>query len=147
MGLNKMQLIGRLGADPEVRHTTGGTAVCELNVAISDRRKVRDEWTDHTEWVRCVVFGKRAENVAKFLSKGSQVYVEGKLTTEKWEKDGITRYTTKVIVDDVQFLDGKKDGGSRGGQHSDSLPGQERDYPMDRGGNAQREGLDDDIPF
>jgi single-strand DNA-binding protein len=157
MGLNRMELIGNLGQDPEVRHTGSGMAVCELSIAVNERVKKGDQWESHTEWIRCVVFGKRAENVAKFLSKGSQVYIEGKWRTEKWEKDGVTRYTTKVLVDDVQFLDGKKDGASRGGQHGG---GGSADYESQRKtgwagttepasdyGTPNREGLDDDIPF
>ena len=151
MSLNKAQLIGNLGADPEIRHTQGGTAVCELRIATTERRKTGDEWKEHTEWHRVVVWAKRAENCSKYLSKGSKVYVEGRMTTRSWDdKDGNKRYTTEIVADDVQFLDSKKDSGSRGGHNgpSESLPGADRDYPMDRGGNgAHGGGPDDDLPF
>lgn len=147
MSLNKAMLIGNLTADPELRHTQSGAAVCEMRMATNERRKFGDEWKDHAEYHRVVVWSKRAENCAKYLSNGSKVYVEGRLSTRAWEdKDGNKRYTTEIVADDVQFLDSKKDGGSRS-NHSESLPGYDRDDPMDRGGNAQREGLDDDIPF
>lgn len=119
--VNKVILVGRLGADPKSRNTNSGTTVVHLRIATSERRKDRDsgEWTEHTEWHRVVCFGSTAESVARFLSKGRQVYVEGRLRTNKWQdRDGNDRYTTEVVGDRVQFLDSKKDGGGNGGNNN-----------------------------
>lgn|SRR5512139_1981717 len=102
--VNKVILIGNLGADPEVRATGSGTAVCELRLATS--MKVKDE--DKTEWHRVVVWEKAAENAGKYLSKGSKVYVEGRLQTRSYEdKEGNTRYTTEIVANQLTFLDSK----------------------------------------
>lgn len=111
--VNKIILIGNLGADPEKRYTGSGQAVCNLRMATTDR------WTDkqgnkqeRTEWHRVVVYGPQAENCEKYLSKGRQVYVEGSIRTRQWEdQQGNTRYTTEVIAQRVQFLGGP--GGTR----------------------------------
>lgn len=105
-GVNKSIIIGFLGADPELRHTGAGKAVCNLRVATNER------WTDkagqaqeHTEWHRVTIWGARAVAAAKYLTKGRQVYVEGRLRTRSWEdKDGNTRYTTEIVAQDIQFL-------------------------------------------
>ena len=112
MSVNKVILIGNLGADPETRTTPSGTQVANLRLATTERRKDRDgNWTDHTEWHRVVCFGKTAENVSRFLRKGRQIYVEGRLRTNKWQdRDGNDRWTTEVIADQVRFL-GSRDGG------------------------------------
>jgi single-strand DNA-binding protein len=144
---NLVILLGNIGRDPELRHTKGGTAVCELSLAVNERRKSGDQWEDHTEWFRVVVFGKRAETCAQYLTKGSGAYVVGKLTTEQWEKDGVKHYTTKVIANSVDFVGGKRDGG---GQHSKSSRGGHCGDDLGYGGGASSgapEGLDDDIPF
>ncbi|MFH2059925.1 MAG: single-stranded DNA-binding protein [Pseudomonadota bacterium] len=118
-GLNKVMLIGRLGKDPEIRYSQQGTAVVNFSIATSE------QWTDKntgarqekTEWHNIVVFGKQAETCEKYLSKGRQVYIEGKLQTSTYEKEGQTHYSTKVVVDNFQFLGDKQDaqGGSQGG--------------------------------
>jgi len=108
-GVNKVVLIGRLGKDPEVRYTADGRAVANFSIATSD------EWTDkdtgekkeRTEWHRIVAWRRLGEICGEYLSKGRQVYVEGKIQTKSWEKDGITRYTTEIIASDVQFLGGR----------------------------------------
>ena len=105
-GVNKSIIIGFLGSDPELRHTAAGASVCNLRVATNER------WTDkagqkqeHTEWHRVTVWGARAQAAAKYLEKGRQVYVEGRLRTRQWEdKDGVTRYTTEIVATDIQFL-------------------------------------------
>ena len=110
--LNKAMLIGRLGGDPEVRFTQSGTAVCSFSIATSEA------WTDkngekqeRTEWHRITCWDKLAENVGKFLSKGRQVYVEGKLQTRKWtDKDGTDRYTTEIVARQVSFLGSRPEG-------------------------------------
>ncbi|MBF0229169.1 MAG: single-stranded DNA-binding protein [Desulfamplus sp.] len=112
-GINKMLLIGRLGQNPEVKYAQSGTAVCNFSVATSE------EWTDKqsgqkqekTEWHRVICFNKLAENCGKYLVKGKQVYVEGKLQTSSYEKDGQTHYATKIMADVVQFLGDSGSGG------------------------------------
>jgi len=107
-GVNKVILIGNLGANPELRYTAGQQAVANLRIATTEK------WTDKsgqkqeaTEWHRVVVWGKKAEVCSKYLSKGRQVYVEGRLRTRSWEdKEGNKRYTTEVVANDVQFLGG-----------------------------------------
>lgn len=107
-GINKAIIVGNLGRDPEVKYTKEGTAVCNLTVATSE------EWTDKasgekreaTEWHRIVVWRKLAEICGEYLKKGRQVYVEGKLQTRAWEKEGHTFYTTEIKADTVQFLGG-----------------------------------------
>jgi single-strand DNA-binding protein len=146
MSKNLVILLGNVGRDPELRHTKGGTSVCELNLAVNERRKSGDQWEDHTEWFRVVVFGKRAETCAQYLTKGSGAYVVGKLTTEQWEKDGVKHYTTKVIANSVDFVGGKSSGeGRRGGQH-DPAPSRGDDN-LGYEPRTAPEGLDDDIPF
>ena len=118
--LNKVMIIGNLGRDPEVRTTAGGSTVCKLNVATTERQKSKDgQWEDHTEWHRIVLFGKNAENAGRFLKKGRTVFVEGKLRTDKWkDQAGQDRYTTEVIGDNIRFIGGgrgEEGGGGSGG--------------------------------
>jgi single-strand DNA-binding protein len=111
-GLNRVSLIGNLAKDPEVRFTQGGTAVGNLRLGVTERRKEGEEYKDHTEWVTVVCFGKTAENTSKYLQKGRQIFVEGRLQTRQWEdKTGQTRYTTEVIANQVLFLGSAKDQG------------------------------------
>jgi len=108
-GVNKVILIGHLGRDPELTYTPSGLAVARFSLATSERRKTAEgEWADHTEWHRIVVFGKTAENAGQYLTKGRQIYVEGRLQTRNWEKEGVQHYTTEVIGNNIQFL-GKRD--------------------------------------
>lgn len=133
-GVNKVILIGNLGQDPDFRMTGGGTAVANLNLACNDRMKKDGEWVERTEWVRVVTFGRTAENCRDYLAKGRQVYVEGRLQTRNWEdKDGIKRYTTEVVANQVLFL--QSGSGAGGGQKSSS--GYDGPPPIG----------DDDIPF
>lgn len=108
MAVNKVILIGNLGQNPELRYTNNQTAVATLRIATSDRRKdASGNWVEHTEWHSVVVFGKTAENCAQYLTKGRQVYVEGKLQTRKWQdKEGKDRYSTEVLGNTVQFIGG-----------------------------------------
>jgi single-strand DNA-binding protein len=142
--INKVILIGNLGQDPELRTTAGGTHVASLSVATTDRRKDRDgNWGEHTEWHKVVVFGKTAENVAQYLKKGRQVYVEGRLSTQKWQdKNGVDRWTTEIIGENVRFL------GTGQGARRDSPP-EGGGFGGDRGGHApesQANGAGDDAP-
>lgn len=109
--LNKVMLIGRLGADPDVRYTQSGLPVVRFNLATNERVPVGEgNWEDRTEWHRIVVFGKTAENCANYLSKGRLVYVEGRLRTNQWEDaQGTRRFTTEIVASDVGFLDSGRD--------------------------------------
>ena len=135
-GVNKVILVGRLGADPEIRYTQQGVGVTNFNIATSEN------WVDkagqkqeRTEWHRIVVWGKMAETCSQYLSKGRQVFVEGRLQTRQWEdKDGGKRYTTEVVAGTVQFLDGSKDKGASMAIDESSMP--MPDAPQD-----------EDIPF
>jgi single-strand DNA-binding protein len=154
-GVNKVILVGHLGANPDMRYTPSGAGVCELRLATGE------QWTDksgqrqeRTEWHRVVIWGKLAEVCSKYLSKGRQVYVEGRLRTRSYEKDGVKRYTTEIIASDVQFLAGGG-GGGRGGD--DAPPPGEPYGGFDSGGGFESGGggggfggggsPDDDIPF
>ena len=114
-GVNKVILIGNLGADPEVRNTTSGQTVCDLRLATSRKWKARDGgMQEDTQWHRVVVWGQQAESCGQYLRKGRQVYVEGRLQTRQWEdRDGNKRYTTEVVAQAVQFLGGQGGGGQR----------------------------------
>ena len=138
--INKVILVGNLGRDPEVKTSQGGGSVCRLSVATTERQKDRDgNWEDHTEWHTVVCFGNTADNVGRFLKKGRQVYVEGKLRTNKWkDKDGNDRYTTEVVAFDVKFLGGGGQGeGGNDRQRDDSDRGNRRSEP-DRGRDASK---------
>lgn len=121
--INRVTLIGNLGRDPEVRTTGSGTNVANLSVATTRRVKDRDgNWSDETEWHKVTVWGKTAENCARFLKKGRQVYIEGRLQTRKWQdNDGKDRYSTEVVAEVIKFLGGKEGGG--GGQSSGGYGG------------------------
>lgn len=104
--LNKVMLIGNLGKDPETTTTQGGMTICKFPLATTETRTNKDtgEKTELTEWHRITVFGNQAESCARFLAKGRQAYVEGRLQTSSYEKDGITRYSTDIIANQVTFL-------------------------------------------
>ncbi len=117
-GVNKVILIGNLGQDPEVRYLPNENAVCNITLATSDTWKDREtgQQRERTEWHRIVFFGRLAEIAGQYLRKGSKIYVEGRLQTREWEKDGIKRYTTEVVVDmngQMQMLDGRGDSETR----------------------------------
>jgi single-strand DNA-binding protein len=134
---NKVIGIYRLGQDPEVRYTAGGMAVANLSGASSHNYKKNDEWQEQTEWTRFVLFDKKAERAGECLKKGSLIYVEGRMQTNKWEdKDGNTRYTTEVIVNIINYLDNYNKPESGEGQSSG-------------GGRPEAPPIpdDDDIPF
>jgi single-strand DNA-binding protein len=113
MSVNKAILVGRLGVDPELRTTGSGTSVVNVRMATTDRRKEGDEWVDHTEWHNVTVWGRSAENVAKFCSKGKEIYVEGKIQTRKYtDKNGNERFSTEIVADNIRFLGSKSDNSS-----------------------------------
>lgn len=145
--INKAIIIGNLGADPELRQTQSGTAVCQLSVATNEQWKDQSGTPqERTEWHRVVVFGRQAENVAKYLSKGRSVYVEGRIQTRSWTgDDGQKRYTTEIVAQTVQFLSG---GASSGGGGYDSPPPPSDDYAGSSSSGGSGSGFgDDDIPF
>lgn len=109
-GINKVIIVGRLGKDPETRYLNDGRAVTNFSVATSDEWKDKNtgEKKEKTEWHRIVVFGPLAATCGKYLSKGRQVYIEGKLQTRTWDKDGVKQYSTEIVANDVQFLGDKQ---------------------------------------
>jgi len=117
-GINKVILIGNLGTDPDVRYMPQGGAVANLTVATSESwtDKATNEKKEQTEWHRVVIYQRLAEIAGEYLRKGSKVYIEGKLKTRKWQdKDGVERYTTEIIANELQMLDGRGDGQQQGG--------------------------------
>ncbi|MFP4104860.1 MAG: single-stranded DNA-binding protein [Phycisphaerae bacterium] len=122
-GVNKAILIGNLCADPDVRHLPGGGQVTNIRLATSEkwRDKNTGEARENTEFHRIAFFGKLAEIAGEHLRKGSQVYIEGRLQTREWEKDGVKRYTTEIVANEMQMLGGR--GGSRNGQERGSHSG------------------------
>lgn len=144
-GINKCLFIGNLGADPEVRHTPGGAQVTTIRIAVNETWKDRQsgEQQERVEWVRVVFFNRLAEIASEYLAKGSQVYIEGKLTTRKWQgQDGQDRYTTEIVAREMRMLGGRGEGGER-------RPSREPDTRRDRRGPPPPEEDDwgDDIPF
>jgi len=116
-GVNKVILVGNLGADPETRYTPSGMAITSIRVATSEswKDKQTGEQQERTEWHRVDFFGRLAEIAGEYLKKGRQVYVEGKLRTEEYEKEGVKRWSTKIIADEMQMLGGREGGGEAGG--------------------------------
>jgi single-strand DNA-binding protein len=175
-GINKVILVGNLGADPETRAMPSGTTVANLRIATSEswRDKQSGEQQERTEWHRVVLFGRLGEIAAEYLKKGSQVYIEGSLRTRKWQdKQGQERYSTEIVGNDMQMLGGRgaggggggmggggggdfergSSGGSGGGRGGRSSGGGGGDsYPDEYahssgGGGGKAEDFDDDIPF
>ena len=156
-GVNKVILVGTCGQDPEVRYLPNGNAVTNLSLATSE------QWTDKqtgqkvekTEWHRVSLFGKVAEIAGEYLRKGSQVYIEGKLQTREWEKDGIKRYTKEIVVDmqgTMQLLGGKPADASQQRAHPQAAavrqqPRQQQASPQQSQQGAPPDDFDDDIPF
>lgn len=139
--LNQCQFIGRLGADPEMRYTAGGDPVCSFRIAVGWKSKDKEG----AEWVPCTAFGKLAEICGQYLKKGAQVFVQGRFKTEEWEKDGVKRYSTKIMLDQMQMLGGKQEGQRQSGdQESDYKPAPQRNA---QGSKPSFDDLGDDIPF
>jgi single-strand DNA-binding protein len=115
-GVNKAIILGHLGRDPELRYLQSGQPVCKLNIATSRRyTNKQNESVEETEWHRVSVWGKQAEHCNNFLTKGRQVYVEGRLRTSSYDKDGQKHYTTEIVADTVQFIGGRGEGGGAEG--------------------------------
>jgi single-strand DNA-binding protein len=147
-GINKVILIGNLGADPETRYTQGGSAVANLRVATSEawRDRQSGEMQEHTEWHRVVCFARLGEIAGEYLRKGSKVYIEGRIRTRKWQdQSGQERYTTEIVADNMQMLDSRGAGGGDGYQPSQNRA-PERSF--DQAPNPVDDvDMDDDIPF
>jgi single-strand DNA-binding protein len=127
--LNQCNFIGRVGRDPEIRYSQDGKSIANFSIAVSEKYKDKET----TEWVRVVAFSKLAEIVEKYVVKGRQVFVSGRMQTRSWEKDNITRYTTEIVAANMQMLDGK---GQASGPRGDDQVG------------GDMEGREDsDIPF
>lgn len=135
-GMNKVILIGNVGQDPELRETRGGMSVLSLRLATNERYKTSaGDWQDRAEWHSVVVWGKRAEALARFLKKGSKICVEGRLQTSSWEAQGQTKYKTEIVASEVILLD-SRGGGGGGGQTNRT------DYEQPKPVFG-----DDDVPF
>ena len=153
-GVNKAIILGHLGRDPELKYLQNGQPVCKLNIATSRKyTNKNNEPVEETEWHRVSVWGKQAEHCNNYLTKGRQVYVEGRLRTSSYDKDGQKHYTTEIIADTVQFIGGRDgasggaEGGERSGRAGRAPAAGGGDQPAgdfnDFGGNPG----DDDIPF
>ena len=142
-GINKVIIVGNLGADPETRYMPSGSAVTNMTVATNEswKDKQTGEQKDRTEWHKVAMFNRLAEVAAEYLRKGSQVYIEGKLRTRKWQdRDGNDRWTTEIIADEMQML------GSRGGAGG-SAPMSQDPGPSSASPQPGPDDFDDDIPF
>ncbi len=150
--VNKAIIIGNLGKDPEMRYMPSGDAICNFSIATTDSWKDKSgEKQEKTEWHRISMFGKLAEIAGEYLKKGSQVYVEGRLQTRKWQdKDGHERYTTEIVADRMQMLGSKSGGGSNFEVVDNSAASVPASAPAAKKPAPAKGGfddLDDDIPF
>lgn len=144
-GINKAILVGNLGDDPATRYTQGGMAVTEIRLATTSVRKDRDgNQQERTDWHRVKFFGKLAEIAGEYLRKGSQVYIEGSIRYEKYEKDGVEKYTTDIIADEMQMVGNRAEGGGSGGAKG-GAPARQRPAPATSKRTDDFE--DEDIPF
>ena len=160
-GVNKVIIIGNLGADPESRAMPSGASVANLRIATTEswRDKQSGEQQERTEWHRVALFGRLAEVASEYLRKGSQVYIEGSLRTRKWQdKQGNERYSTEIVANDMQMLGGRGGGGA--GSGGGAPPRESTDYGQSSGGGSgggsgsgssggagEGSDFDDDIPF
>lgn len=151
--VNKVIIVGNLGRDPETRYMPDGGAITNVSIATTSQWKDKSgEKQEQTEWHRVAFFGKLAEIAGEYLKKGSQVYVEGKLRTRKWQdKDGQDKYTTEIIADSMQMLGSRQGmgGGDGGGDYAprSSAPSGSASKPAGGKAPAKFEDMDDDIPF
>lgn len=160
MSINRVCISGNLTRSPELRVTQGGSSILTFGVAVNDRRKnpQTGEWEDYPNYVDCVVFGKRAEPLGRYLSKGSKVAIEGKLRWSQWERDGQKRSKIEVIVDECEFLSGKGDSKPQQAQTQQQAVNYANQYqsvpntaPQQPQGGfqqpAQQDFYDDECPF
>ncbi|MCF8230858.1 MAG: single-stranded DNA-binding protein [Bacteroidales bacterium] len=143
-GVNKAILVGNLGADPEVKHLDSGTAVARLRIATGESYRDRDgNRQERTEWHNVVLWQRLAEVAEKYLHKGDQVYIEGRLQTRSYEKDGVTKYFTEIVGNNMTML-GKK---SSSGEQQTSAPSSSTQAGSPQEGQAEEATGDDDLPF
>lgn len=152
--VNKVIIIGNLGRDPETRYMPDGGAITNISVATTDKWKDKSgEMQEKTEWHRVAFFGKLAEIAGEYLKKGSQVYVEGRLQTREWEKDGVKRYTTEIVANQMQMLGSRQGmgGGGREASEGGESAGGARpaaSKPAAKAGTGGKfDDFEDDIPF
>ena len=154
-GVNKVILVGNVGNDPEVRYMPNGNAVANVSIATSETWKDKNtgDQQEKTEWHRVVFFNRLAEIVEQYVKKGSKLYLEGRLQTRSWEQDGVKRYTTEIVANEMQMLDsrGAGQGDSNFGQGAPAQQAQPQGQPQGGGqqGSAAPsfDNFDDDIPF
>jgi single-strand DNA-binding protein len=153
-GINKVILVGNLGNDPDVKATQGGTTITTISVATSEQWKDKQtgQAQERTEWHRVKFFGRLAEIAGDYLRKGSQVYIEGSLRTDKYtDKNGVERYTTDIIANEMQMLGGRGEGGGQGGgsheRGSRPAPAQRREAAPSRAAAPAPSAGFDDVPF
>lgn len=146
--LNKVMIIGNLGADPEIKYTPNGTAVANLRIATAENRKNKEgEWEERTEWHRIVLYSRLAENAKDYLHKGSKVYIEGRIETRSWEdQSGQKRYMTEIVGNDLMFLDPKGQNAPDGNEHQ-SAPRSGGGSPSRSQSPAPNFPEEDDLPF
>ena len=140
MSVNKVIILGRVGADPEVKYMPNGTAITQLSLATNRKTKNPEsgEWEDKTEWHRVVFFDKRAEAIGQYVKKGRELYVEGRLQTRKWQdKDGNDKYTTEIIASEFSFV------GSKSSSNEDDFSNKEKSPDQT---TKQKEDLNQDLP-
>ena len=151
--VNKCHLIGNVGKDPEIRYMQDGSPVANFSIATTESWKDKaGEKQERTEWHRLVAYRKLAEIIREYVKKGQSIYIEGKLQTRKWEKDGVTHYSTEVICDVMRMLGGKRDenndGDSSGAPEShDALPQESQGEPQHSVGSRSFDDFEDDIDF
>ena len=161
-GINKVILVGNLGNDPEVRYANNGNAIANISVATTDSWKDKNtgEQQEKTEWHRVVMFNRLGEIAGEYLKKGSQVYIEGKLQTRKWQdKDGQDKYTTEIVANEMQMLGGRGGGSDMSGGGAYQAPSQSQQAPRQQNNQQGQQNnqqpsspqpsndFDDDIPF
>ena len=148
-GVNKAIIVGNLGKDPEIRHAANGNQIANLTIATSEKWKDKQtgQQQEKTEWHRVCAFGKLAEIMGQDLKKGSQVYIEGKLQTRKWQdSNGQDRYTTEIVANEMQMLGGRGDSGQQGQQQGhQQQPPQQQQAPQ--GQQQGGDNYEDSIPF
>ena len=145
-GVNKVIILGNLGADPELRSSPSGVTTCRLSIATSMNwtDKNSGEKKEKTEWHRIVFFGRSAEVLDQYVKKGQQLYVEGRLQTNKYEKDGIERYSTDIIGESFNFISGSGSGSSNNKQFSEDM---NQDTNNSKQKESNSDDFEDDIPF
>jgi len=152
-GVNKVILVGNVGNDPEVRYMPNGNAVANISIATSDSWKDRNtgEQQERTEWHRVVFFNRLAEIVEQYVKKGTKLYLEGRLQTRSYEQDGIKKYSTEIVANEMQMLDSRGAAGTNqefGDQsNASSSPPQDSAQNSDQQASANFDNFDDDIPF